>query len=86
VPKTSSKNEHSPTLNTISMVETALKKQRQPTTIAKLKKLLPKKVMHNTLLQIIDYLQLSKKIAIGTKGVLWTFDEQKELSKLIRKS
>lgn len=53
--------------------------------LAELKKKLPKKVMHQTLLQILDYLQLSGKIIIGTKGILWVFTERKELSELITK-
>lgn len=77
--------EHSPTLNTILMVENTLKKQKIPLTTAELKRKLPKKVMHNTLLQVLDYIQLSKKIMIGTKGILWVFDEGKELNSLIKR-
>ncbi|MBS3105036.1 hypothetical protein J4234_02155 [Candidatus Woesearchaeota archaeon] len=75
---------HSPTLNTILMVEDALK-IGELTTLADLKKKLPKKVMHQTLLQILDYLQFSGKIVIGTKGVLWVFTERKELNELIKR-
>ncbi len=83
--KTKKSQEHSPTLNTVLMVEHTLKKQKTAITIAELKRKLPKKVMHNTLLQAIDYLQLSRKIIIGTKGVLWIFDEGKELNSLIKR-
>ena len=75
---------HSPTLNTILMVEDALK-IGELTTLADLKKKLPKKVMHQTLLQILDYLQFSGKIIIGTKGILWVFTERKELNELIKR-
>lgn len=78
-------SEHSPTLNTIFMVEETLKKHKETLPISELKRSLPKKVMHNTLLQVLDYLQLSKKIAIGTKGVLWIFTDEKGLNKLIGK-
>lgn len=54
-------------------------------TLSELKKKLPKQVMHQTLLQVLDYLQLSGKIVIGTKGVLWVFAERKELNELIRR-
>ena len=54
-------------------------------TLAELKKKLPKKVMHQTLLQILDYLQFSGKIIIGTKGILWIFTERKELNELIKR-
>ncbi|PIN88471.1 hypothetical protein COU61_04785, partial [Candidatus Pacearchaeota archaeon CG10_big_fil_rev_8_21_14_0_10_35_13] len=58
--------EHSPTLNTVLMVEQVLRNAGEITTIAELKRRLPKKVMHNTLLLILDYLQFSGKIIIGT--------------------
>ena len=76
---------HSPTLNTVIMVEQTLKNAREVITLAELKRRLPKKVMHQTLLQILDYLQLSGKIIMGTKGVLWIFTERKELNSLIEK-
>ena len=66
------------------MVEDALK-IGELTTLADLKKKLPKKVMHQTLLQILDYLQFSGKIIIGTKGILWVFTERKELNELIKR-
>lgn len=76
---------HSPTLNTVLMVEQALKDAEGPISTAELKRRLPKKVMHQTLLHILDYLQASGKIIIGTKGILWIFTERKELEKLINK-
>lgn len=75
---------HSPTLNTILMVEEILK-NGDLMTLAELKKKLPKKVMHQTLLQILDYLQFGGKIIIGTKGILWIFTERKELNDLIKR-
>jgi len=76
---------HSPTLNTVLMVEEILKEANEVITIAELKRRLPKKVMHQTLLQILDYLQLSGKIIIGTKGILWIYTERKELETLMNK-
>ncbi|MEK6839554.1 MAG: hypothetical protein AABX72_01320, partial [Nanoarchaeota archaeon] len=61
---------HSPTLNTVLMVEELLKEAGEILTIAEIKRKLPKKVMHQTLLQILDYLQVSGKVLIGTKGIL----------------
>ena len=74
---------HSPTLNTVMMVEDVLKEAGEVISFAKLKRRLPKKVMHQTLIQILDYLQVSGKIIIGTKGVLWIFAERKEIEKMI---
>ena len=76
---------HSPTLNTVLMVEETLRKSNELIKISKLKKALPKKVMHSTLMQILDYLQISGKIAITTKGVLWIFAPRKDLDKLIKR-
>ena len=75
---------HSPKLSTILMVEEILR-NGDLMTLAELKKKLPKKVMHQTLTQILDYLQLSGKIVIGTKGILWVFTERKELNELIKR-
>ena len=76
---------HSPNLSTVLMVEDFLRESGELFTIAKLKRRLPKKIMHQTLLQILDYLQISGKIIIGTKGVLWIFAERKELNAMIKK-
>jgi hypothetical protein len=67
------------------MVEDALKKSGAVITPAELKRKLPKKVMHQTLMQILDYLQLGGKIIMGTKGILWVFAERKEIDRLIRR-
>lgn len=79
------KLQHSPTLNTVLMVEETLKEAGELLTLAELKRRLPRKVMHQTLLQILDYLQISGKILIGTKGILWVFTERKELERLIQR-
>lgn len=76
---------HSPNLNTVFMVEDVLKEAGEIITLAELKRRLPRKVMHQTLLQILDYLQISGKIIIGTKGILWVFTPRKELDGLIKK-
>ena len=78
------KSNHSPTLNTVLMVEAVLKQTGEVITLAELKRRVPKKVMHHTLLAILDYLQISGKIVIGTKGILWVFTERKELDALIK--
>jgi len=75
---------HSPNLNTVIMVEETLKDAGELISLAELKRRLPRKVMHQTIIQILDYLQISGKIVIGTKGILWTFTERKELDKLIK--
>ena len=76
---------HSPTLNTVLMVEDVLKEAGELVKLSELKKRLPRKVMHQTLLQILDYLQYSGKIVIGTKGILWVYAGRKELNDLIKR-
>ncbi|MBS3068697.1 hypothetical protein J4450_08380 [Candidatus Micrarchaeota archaeon] len=73
---------HSPTLNTVLMVERTLQEAKEIIKISEIKRRLPKKVMHNTLLQILDYLQQSGKILITTKGVVWIYRPPAELEKL----
>jgi len=75
---------HAPTLTTVLMVEKTLKDAGELLSVAELKRKLPRKVMHNTLLTILDYLQVSGKILIRTKGILWVFTERKELDSLIK--
>ena len=67
------------------MVEKTLKDSGELMTLSELKKKVPKQVMHQTLINILDYLQLSGKIVIGTKGVLWVFTERKELNELMKR-
>ena len=76
---------HSPNLNTVLMVEETLRNAGEVVRLAELKRRIPRKVMHQTLLQILDYLQISGKILIGTKGILWVFAERKELDQLINR-
>ena len=73
---------HSPTLRTVMMVERALRNAEGPLKVSEIKTALPRGVMHNTLLDILDYLQESGKVVIDTKGVLWVYTPRKELEKL----
>jgi hypothetical protein len=63
-----------PNLNTVLMVETLLEEHRdKPMQIAELKRSLPKQVMHQTLLVILEYLWRSGKIIYGPRGVQWIY-------------
>ena len=74
---------HAPRLGTVLMVEETLRAARVAISVAELKRRLPRKVMHQTLLVILDYLQDSGKILISTKGVVWTFATREELDALL---
>lgn len=64
--------EHSPTLNTVLMVEDVLKNMNESIiNIAELKRKLPKQVNHTILMIILDYLEKSNKIFVSLKGISW---------------
>lgn len=73
---------HSPTLDTVLMVENALQQAGEVIRVSELKRMLPRKVMHQTLLRILDYLQASGKILITTKGVVWTYTPRDIMERL----
>ena len=80
--KRSYSEQRSPTLNTVLMVEETLIKAGEVLTIGKLKRMLPKQVMHQTLMAVIDYLEYSGKIVVYDDKVLWTFKPQSKLKKI----
>jgi hypothetical protein len=66
---------HSPTLLSIRMVENAIKVHSQECGKYQLWRKLPKKMMYQTFLAILDYLQESGKILIDKDGcIIWTFN------------
>jgi len=78
------KLEHSPTLNTVLMVEHTLENMNESViTIANLKKILPKQINHNTLMIILVYLEKSNKIATTLKGITWIHNTNPRLRKAI---
>ncbi len=79
------KLEHSPTLNTVIMVEETLKRMDESIVkIAELKRRLPKQINHNTLKLILEYLEESNKIAVTMKGLTWIHNSNPNLRKAIR--
>ncbi len=74
---------HYPSLKTVLMVEEVLKNQQTVITREELKQKLPKKVMHQTLNVILEYLEESGKIMDGKKGILWIHNSSKKLDKAI---
>lgn len=80
------KLEHSPTLNTVLMVEATLKNMEGSViTIAELKRRLPKQVNHNVLKIILEYLEKSNKIAVTLKGITWIHNTNLNLRRAIAK-
>jgi len=78
------KLEHSPTLNTVLMVEDVLKNMDESIiTIAELKRKLPRQINHKTLMIILSYLEESNKIAVSLKGISWIHNTNQNLRKAI---
>jgi hypothetical protein len=76
--------EHSPTLNTVIMVEQTLKNADESVlSVAKLKKKLPRQINHNTLKIILQYLEESNKIAVSLRGITWIHNANSNLKKAI---
>ncbi len=76
--------EHSPTLNTVIMVEETLKNMNESViTVAELKRRLPRQVNHNVLKVILEYLQLSNKIVVTMRGITWIHNPNPNLQKAI---
>lgn len=71
--------QRSPTLNTVMMVEDMLKNAEGVLSVAELRRKLPKQVMHQTLMAVLDYLDYSGKIAFHDNKVLWVFKEKSRL-------
>lgn len=78
------KLEHSPTLNTVIMVENTLKNMDESViSVAELKRRLPRQVNHNTLKIILEYLELSNKIVVTMRGITWIHNPNPNLQKAI---
>jgi len=75
---------HSPTLESVLMVERTIQKYSQECGKYQLWKKLPKKMMYQTFLTILDYLENSGKILIDKDGcIMWIFNPKRirELTK-----
>ncbi len=76
---------HSPTLESVIMVEKTIQKFSQECGKYQLWKKLPRKMMYQTFLVILDYLQESGKILIDKDGcIIWTYDPE-GIKKLLAK-
>src|SRR3989338_2034692 len=69
---------HSPTLESVLMVERTIEKYSQECGKYQLWKKLPKKMMYQTFQVILDYLEDSGKIMIDNDGcIIWTYNPKK---------
>ena len=78
---------HYPRLDTVLMVEDAIKEAEDYPTKMKLWKSLPKKVQYQTFKVILEYLEKSNKIIFTKdKKIMWIFADTEKARKLIEKS
>jgi len=69
---------HSPTLESVIMVENAVQKYSQECGKYQLWKKLPKKMMYQTFQIILSYLEKSGKIMIDKDGcIIWTYNPER---------
>jgi len=74
---------HYPSLRTILMVESVLKKADTIIDREELKRRLPAKIMHQTLNLILIYLEEKGMILDSHKGILWIYNPSPKLRKAI---
>ncbi len=78
---------HYPRLDTVLMVEDAIKNAKDYPTRTELWNKLPKKVMYQTYKIVIDYLIESRKVMLTKDDKLvWVFADNKKLEKLLKES
>jgi len=83
---TQSKFLHEPQLDTILMVEKAIKDARSYSTKKELLKSLPKQIQYQTFNRILEYLESSNKIVLNGRQIVWVFPDNPKLKKLLETS
>ena len=79
-----SKLNHSPRLDTILMVENAIKKMKIYPSKNQLWRSLPRQVQYQTFNEILKYLESSNKITYDKDGaIIWIFADNPKLRKLL---
>ena len=77
---------HYPNLRTVLVVEKIIQESDTVVSKAELKRKLPTQIMHQTLNLILEYLETSGKIMIGSKGITWIDNPSPELNALLKKA
>lgn len=77
---------HEPQLDTILMVEKAIKESGSYPTKKELLESLPKKIQYQTFNRIIEYLESSNKIMFNGREIIWIFPDNPKLKKLLESS
>jgi len=75
---------HEPKLDTILMVEKAIKEARDYPTRVELWKSLPRKIQYQTFKRILEYLEASNKITFNGKAIVWCAVDNQKLKNLLK--
>lgn len=77
---------HEPQLDTILMVEKAIKESGSYPTKKELRESLPKKIQYQTFNRILDYLESSNKVIFNGRNIVWVFPDNPKLKRLLETS
>ncbi len=77
---------HEPNLNTILMVEKAIKDANDYPSRAQLWRSLPRKIQYQTFKRILEYLEASNKIIFNGTQIVWVAADNPKLRQLLRTS
>ena len=77
---------HAPRLDTILMVENAIKESGSHKTKKELWTNLPKRIQYPTFNRILDYLESSNKIMFNCRKIVWIFPDNPKLKELLDSS
>ena len=77
---------HYPKLDSILMVEKAIRDSEDYPTRMKLWRSLPKQMQYQTFKLILVYLESSNKIMFEDDKIIWIFSNNKKLNKLIQEA
>ena len=70
----------------IGYIEKTLQEADTVISKSELKRRLPTQIMHQTLNLILEYLEKSGKIIIGSKGITWIYNDNSKLKSLLKKA
>jgi len=77
---------HEPNLETILMVEKAIKEAENYPTRTELWRSLPRQIQYQTFKRILEYLEASNKIAFDGKRIVWIAADNPKLRRLLETS
>jgi len=77
---------HEPQLDTILMVENAIREAKEYPTKMALLKSLPKQIQYQTFNRILEYLKSSNKIVFDGRRIIWVFADNPKLKSLLEDS